>query len=41
MPYDDVQPSMVVTQWEEDGEVGVVYPSEYATAKFTVPNWAK
>jgi branched-chain amino acid transport system substrate-binding protein len=40
-PYEDAQPSMVVVQWKEDGEVGVVYPPEYATTEFTVPSWIK
>jgi len=38
-PYDDAQPSMVVIQWKEDGEVGVVYPFEYANTEFTLPSW--
>lgn len=38
-PYDFAQPSMVVIQWTEDGEVGVVYPPEYATAEFSLPSW--
>ncbi len=40
-PYEDAQPSMVVVQWQEDGEVGVVYPPEYATMDFSVPSWVK
>lgn len=40
-PYEDAQPSMVVVQWKEDGQVGVVYPPEYATTEFTVPSWVK
>lgn len=40
-PFEDAQPSMVVIQWAEDGSVGVVYPKEYATTKFTVPSWVK
>ncbi len=38
-PYDFAQPSMVVIQWKEDGNVGVVYPPEYATTDFTLPSW--
>ncbi|MEL7465267.1 MAG: ABC transporter substrate-binding protein [Pseudomonadota bacterium] len=38
-PYDFAQPSMVVIQWNEEGEVGVVYPFEYATTEFTLPSW--
>lgn len=38
-PYDTAQPSMVVVQWTEDGEVGVVYPPEYANMEFSVPSW--
>ena len=38
-PYDFAQPSMVVIQWKEDGDVGVVYPPEYATTEFTLPSW--
>ena len=38
-PYDDAQPSMVVIQWTEQGDVGVVYPPEYATMEFSVPSW--
>ncbi|MEO1611101.1 MAG: hypothetical protein AAFU55_01910, partial [Pseudomonadota bacterium] len=38
-PYDFAQPSMVVIQWSEEGEVGVVYPFEYATTEFTLPSW--
>ena len=40
-PYEDAQPSMVVIQWKEDGQVGVVYPPEYATTTFEVPSWVK
>lgn len=40
-PYDDAQPSMVVVQWKENGEVGVVYPFEYANTEFEVPSWVK
>jgi len=40
-PYEDAQPSMVVVQWQENGEVGVVYPPEYATMEFSVPSWVK
>ncbi|MEX0286362.1 MAG: ABC transporter substrate-binding protein [Paracoccaceae bacterium] len=38
-PYDFAQPSMVVVQWKEDGNVGVVYPPEYANTEFTLPSW--
>ncbi len=38
-PYEDAQPSMVVVQWNEDGTVGVVYPTEYATQDFSLPSW--
>lgn len=40
-PFDEAQPSMVVIQWNEDGSVGVVYPFEYATQKFSAPSWVK
>ncbi len=40
-PYEDAQPSMVVIQWKEDGNVGVVYPFEYANTEFEVPSWVK
>ncbi len=40
-PYEDAQPSMVVIQWTEDGNVGVVYPPEYANMEFSVPSWVK
>jgi len=40
-PYEDAQPSMVVVQWKEDGNVGVVYPPEYATTTFELPSWIK
>ena len=40
-PYEDAQPSMVVIQWKENGDVGVVYPFEYATTKFELPSWVK
>lgn len=40
-PYEDAQPSMVVVQWTEEGEVGVVYPPEYATMEFSLPSWVK
>ncbi len=38
-PYDFAQPSMVVVQWQENGDVGVVYPPEYANTEFTLPSW--
>lgn len=38
-PYDFAQPSMVVVQWTEDGDVGVVYPPEYANMEFSLPSW--
>lgn len=38
-PYDFAQPSMVVVQWKENGDVGVVYPPEFATTEFTLPSW--
>lgn len=38
-PYDFAQPSMVVIQWQENGDVGVVYPPEYANMEFAVPSW--
>ena len=38
-PYDFAQPSMVVVQWTESGDVGVVYPPEYATMDFSLPSW--
>lgn len=38
-PYDFAQPSMVVVQWQENGDVGVVYPFEYANTEFTLPSW--
>ncbi len=38
-PYDFAQPSMVVVQWQENGEVGVVYPPEYANMEFSLPSW--
>ncbi len=40
-PYEDAQPSMVVIQWKENGDVGVVYPFEYATTEFELPSWVK
>lgn len=40
-PYEDAQPSMVVIQWSEEGEVGVIYPFEYANAEFKLPSWVK
>ena len=38
-PFEDAQPSMVVIQWKEDGNAGVVYPFEYATTEFELPSW--
>ena len=40
-PYEDAQPSMVVIQWKENGDVGVVYPPEYANTTVEVPSWVK
>lgn len=38
-PFENAQPPMVVIQWNEDGEVGVVYPPEYANMEFSLPSW--